>query len=138
MSNYAYNCYFHKFMLCQFDMFSVPKEEILIPPKFFEKRSNVHIKIPFSPKNESVDKKLLDIVESYTKHSNKISYSWLTLKVRILFLIKDKLTHHHHVIYKGECSCNELGGTGNFRSEKTEKLLQKILVRKSFKIRKHN
>ena len=94
-----------RFMMYQFNKFSVPEEELLIISRFFEERSNVHIKIPFCPKNESVIRKLLDKVESFKSHSIKISYSWLTTKIRTLFPIKDKLTHHHHVIYKVECSC---------------------------------
>ena len=39
-----------RFMMYQFNKFAVPEEELLIPPGIFEKRSNVHIKIPFCPK----------------------------------------------------------------------------------------
>ena len=88
-------------MMIQFDKLSVPKKELLIAPGFFEERSKVHVKIFFCPKNESVIRKL----ESFTNHSIKISYSWLTTKIRTLFPINDKLTPSQHVIYKRECYC---------------------------------
>ena len=59
----------------------------------------------FFSKKQKRDYETLGKVESYKKHSIKISYSWLTTKIRTLFSIKDKLTHHHHVVYKEECSC---------------------------------
>ena len=103
-SKFSYSGYPLRFMMYQFKKFSVPRKELLIPQGFFEERSNVLIKIPFCPKNKSAFIKLLDKVESFTNHSIKISYSWLTTKIRTLFTIKDKLTHHHHIIYKRECS----------------------------------
>ena len=98
--------YPYKFLMNQFKKFEIPKEELLIPPGFFDERTNVHVKIPFCPKNEREIRKFLDKQESYTNFNFRISYFWLISEIRTLFPNKDKLTHHHHVIYKGVCSCN--------------------------------
>ena len=91
--------------MSQFKKFKIPKEEFLISPGFFDERTNVHVKIPFCPKNEREIKKFLDKIKSYANFIIRILYFWLTSKVRTLFPIKDKLNHHQHVIYKGVFFC---------------------------------
>ena len=71
----------------------------------FKDRINVHIKLSFCPKNEKIIRKYLETIEKFTGFSIKVTYSRITTKARSLFFIKDKLSHHHHVIYKRVCSC---------------------------------
>ena len=80
-SRAGYPC---KFLMSQFKKFELLKEELLIMPGFFDKRANVHVKITFFPKNEREIRKFLDKLESYTNFNIRISYSWLTSKIRTL------------------------------------------------------
>ena len=52
-SKFSYASYSNRFMMYQFNKFAVPREKLLISPGFFEKRSYVHIKIPFCQKMEA-------------------------------------------------------------------------------------
>ena len=70
-----------------------------------KKKINVHLKVPFCSKNEKTMENYLDAMEDFTGFSIKVTYSLITTKVCSLFPIKDKLSHHHHVIYKEVCSC---------------------------------
>ena len=97
--------YSSEFISNQIEKFMSFKNDFLIPKWMFEDRINVHMKLPFCLKNEKIIRKYLDTVEEFTGFSIKVTYSWITTKARSLFPIKDKLNHHHHVIYKGVCSC---------------------------------
>ena len=96
--------YSSKFISNQLEKFMFSKNDFLIPKWMFEERINVHMKLPFCPKNEKVIRKYLDTNEEFTGFRIKVTYSWITTKVRSLFPIKNKMSHHHHVIYKGVCS----------------------------------
>ena len=67
----------------------------------------LHIRIPYCKKNEIVIRKYIDKIREFTNNKIKITYSWITPKIKPLFPIKNKLTHHHNIIYKGSCNCNK-------------------------------
>ena len=81
------------------------KKDFLLLKWMFEDRISVQIKLPFCPKNAKIIRKYFDFIEEFTGFSIKVTYSWITTKVCSLFPIRDKLNHHHHVIYKEVCSC---------------------------------
>ena len=66
-----------------------------------------YFKIPFCQKNESCIFKYIEKLNSFTSNQIKFLFSWVTHKIRALFPLKDRNSHVHNVIYKGECSCKE-------------------------------
>ena len=65
-------------------------------------------------KNEILIRKYINKIREFTNNNIKITYSWITSKIKSLFLFKDKFTHHHNIIYKGTCNCKQIyiGETG--------------------------
>ena len=96
-----------QFIISVFEQFDTPKEESLTSSWLFENKKRLHFKIPYCPKNELYIHKYIDKFNSFTKNFITFSYSWITSKIRTLFPLKDRISHVHNVIYKGECSCGE-------------------------------
>ena len=61
--------------------------------------------MPYCELNEQKSKDFLEKFHDFTKNNFKVSITWKTKKVRLLFHVKDKNDHPSCKIYKGECSC---------------------------------
>ena len=87
---------------------------IPIPDWLFNEIVSLHIKIPYCKKNEIKIKKYINKLREFTNNNIKITYSWITSKIESLYPFKDKLAHHHNIIYKGTCNCKQIyiGETG--------------------------
>ena len=89
-------------------------ELIPIPDWLFNEIVTLPIRIPYCKKNEVLIRKYTNKLREFTNNNIKITYSWITSKIKSLFPIKDKLSHHHNIIYKGTCNCKQIyiGETG--------------------------
>ena len=96
-----------KFILAIIKQFETKKEDFPVPEGLQDGKKRTHFKIPFCPKNESCIFKYIKKLNSFTSNQIKFSFSWVTHKIRALFPLKDRNSHVHNVIYKGECSCKE-------------------------------
>ena len=100
-----------RFIEKQIESFTGIKKEPIIPNWLFEEKTEttqkVFIKISYCPKNESHIRKVIAKFNEFTNNKLQLDYTWKTTELRLLFRLKDKITHVSNVIYKGECSCGD-------------------------------
>ena len=93
----------------------------------FNKIVTLHIRIPYCKKNEILIRKYINKIREFTNNNIKITYSWITSKIKASFPTKDKLTNHYNIIYKGICNGNqsylgEIGRNATTRWKEHERL----------------
>ena len=89
-------------------------DDRLIPKFLFEeKKKFVLIELPFCESNESLSKRFIYKLKSFTNNKIDFAVKWSTKKVKQLFSPKDKNPHPACKIYEGVCSCgmNYIGET---------------------------
>ena len=99
---------FTESVINQFEMKLDTSSETIIPEFLFkEPRKFILIEIPFCEENESLSKRFLDKLKSFTKNDIDFAIKWSTKKVRQLFNVKNKNPHPACKIYEGICSCGD-------------------------------
>ena len=96
-----------KFILAIIKQFETKKEDFPVLEGLQDSKKRINFKIPFCPKKESCIFEYIEKLNSFTSNEIKFSFAWVTHKIRALFPLKDRNSHVHNVIYKGECSCKE-------------------------------
>ncbi len=89
-------------------------DEMIIPSFLFaEPKKSVFVEIPFCDSNESLVKRFLRKLKTFTNHEIDFVITWRTKKVKQLFRLKDRNPHPACKIYEGVCSCakNYVGET---------------------------
>ena len=87
---------------------------MIIPSFLFaEPKKSVFVEIPFCDSNESLVKRFLRKLKTFTNHEIDFVIAWRTKKVKQLFRLKDRNPHPACKIYEGVCSCakNYVGET---------------------------
>lgn len=105
---------FTESVINQFEMKLDTSSEFIIPEFLFkEPRKFILIEIPFCEENESLSKRFLEKLKSFTKNNIDFAVKWSTKKVRQLFNVKDKNPYPACKIYEGICTCgnNYVGET---------------------------
>ena len=99
--------YLINFIKSQISIFSRPKDDYMIPKNMFDEKIYLHLKVPYCPRNETMIFKVINNIEEFTSFRVKVNFSWITNQTRSLFPLKDKISHHHSVIYKDTYSCSK-------------------------------
>ena len=88
--------------------------DTISPVHWFDKRTNVRIRLPFCPKNEFDSRKFIRKLNSYTGGKSKYFIVWQTPKIESLFKLKDQNQHPSHIVYKAtsnNCDIQYIGET---------------------------
>ena len=79
-------------------------ESFIIPPNMFvAKKPFLLLEIPYCEQNEIASKRFIKKFHQFTGDKHNIVVKWLTMKVKSLFLLKDRNLHLSCKIYKGIC-----------------------------------
>ena len=83
-------------------------DEPLIPENFFElPKPSISLKIPYCSTNEVASKRFINKFHSFTDNKFHLNITWVTRKVKSLFVLKDKNPYPACKIYEGKCTCGE-------------------------------
>ncbi len=85
-----------------------PNDDVIIPSFLFEEpRKFILVDLPFCQSNETLTKRFLDKLNSFTEYRIDIAIKLSKRKVKKLFPLKEKNPYPACKIYEGVCSCKE-------------------------------
>ena len=99
-----------RFVRSIIDNFGSGKDNLIRPQWLLGERKAFTIHLPFSPSNESFVKTFISKLNYFINEKCKFNAAWNTRKIQSLFPLKDKVDHYSCVIYRGDCSCDQIYG----------------------------